>query len=526
MRPRSSTTVSRPRSRLTSFAVFFMLVTLIAAGCGGTGSGGSAAEEGQIDPNGSFVYGYPITVSRLDPHRASISQDGTTLFPAYDRLVHLAPDGELIPGLAESWEFSPDGLTLTMTLRQGVTFHDGATFDAHAAKMNLDRAKTLEGSSVTTDIASIENVEVVDDFTIAIQLSKPDVSVIGALADRAGIQVSPKALEEGVDLDQQMVGAGPFKMVSHTPGATTVFERFDEYWGEPAKVETLEIRVISDQVARLNALRTGEIDGTTVGAIQVAEVENDPSLNLQLNTELQYYYIVQNRSRANQDDLRVRQAMVHALDRKGICQTLFFGYCEVTDQPFPPGYFAFNDKMPKVLYEYDPEKARQLLGEAGVTSMDVSLLVPGGLPTYPEVAQAIQAQWREVGINATIEAAEPSRLGELMFATESADTMLAVWGGRPDPSITFAQRGVSTGFANPGGVSTPEMEQLYLESISTADPAARQEVLRAGSKEMAESVLEFVVLFPKVPYVTGDNVANFTPYITSKPEFRDVAVTG
>ncbi|MQA13274.1 MAG: hypothetical protein GEV09_03625 [Pseudonocardiaceae bacterium] len=112
-----------------------------------------------------------------------------------------------------------------------------------------------------------------------------------------------------------------------------------------------------------------------------------------------------------------------------------------------------------------------------------------------------------------------------MFAKEAADTMLASWGGRPDPSITFAQRGTSTGFANPGGVTTPEMEQLYTDSVTTLDPAKRREVLRAGSREMAESVLEMVVLFPKVPYVTADHVRGFTPYITSKPEFRDVAVT-
>lgn len=407
MRSRLSTIVPRPTvaglsvaataeaksyrsfSRPTSCVVFLVLFTLVAAGC--AGSAGSQAQ-GTVDPDGTFVYAYPITVSRLDPHRASISQDGTTLFPAYDRLVHLAPDGELIPGLAESWEFSADGTTLTMKLRRGVTFHDGATFDARAATMNLERAKNVEGSSVTTDIASIESVEIVDDYTIQVNLSKPDVSVIGALADRAGIQVSPRALEEGVNLDEKMVGAGPFKMVSHTAGATTVFTRFDDYWGDPAKVETLEIRVISDQVARLNALRTGQVDATTIGANQVRQVKNDPTLELKLNTELQYYYIVQNRSRAKQDDVRVRRAMVHALDRQSICETIFFGYCEVTDQPFPPGYYAYNDSIPDVLYEYNPDKARRLLEQAGATNLDISFLVPAGLPTYPEVAQAIQAQ--------------------------------------------------------------------------------------------------------------------------------------
>ena len=309
-----------------------VLLALLAAACGGgdddasgTASDGNATTgdgAAEIDPDGSFTYAYPLTLSRMDPHKANISQDAVTLYPAYDRLVHLAPDGELIPGLAESWEFSDDVRTVTMHLREGVTFHDGAVFDAEAAKKNLDRAKTIEDSSVTSDVSTIESVDVVDEHTIRLNLNVANASILGVLADRAGIQVSPKALDEGVNLDEEMVGAGPFRMVSHTPGASTTFERFESYWGEPARVKTLEIKVMPDAVSRLNALRSQEVDGTTIGANQVAELEGDESVNLQFNTELLFYFITQNRTRAHQDDLRVRQAMVHALDREGICDTL------------------------------------------------------------------------------------------------------------------------------------------------------------------------------------------------------------
>ena len=173
--------------------------------------------EGEPDTEASFIYGYPITVSRLDPHRASISQDATTLFPVYDRLVHLSPTGDLIPGLAESWEFSEDGLTLTLHVRPDVTFHDGAALDAEAVKANLDRGKSIEGSSVATDLAAMESVTVVDPMTVAVQLSTPNVAIIGSFADRAGILVSPQAIADGVDLDANMVGAGPYKMVVPRP---------------------------------------------------------------------------------------------------------------------------------------------------------------------------------------------------------------------------------------------------------------------------------------------------------------------
>lgn len=489
------------------------------------GGGEAAGPEGEPNPDATFVYAYPITVSRLDPHRASISQDATTLFPAYDRLVHLSPEGDLIPGLAESWEFSDDLLTLTMELREGVTFHDGTPFDAAGAKANLDRVKSLTGTQAANDISDVSSIEVVDDFTIELTLTEPNVAIIGALADRSGAMVSPTAIADGVNLDAEMVGAGPYRMVSHVNGASTVFERFDDYWDDdnPPQVARLEIRVLSDPQTRLNAIVTGEVDATTVDANQVAEVEANPDLRVQLHTELQYIYIVQNRARAGQDDLRLRQALLHALNRESICEALLFGHCELSDQPFPPGYFANDPDIDQVLYPYDQERARQLLQEAGVDELDLSMVIPAGLPTYLQVSEAIQAQWAEVGVRADLVANEPSQLGELMFVQEQYDAMVAGWGGRADPSMTLQLRGSAEGFSNPGGHTTPEFEELLEETVSIADPGERQEALRAASREMAESVLEMVVLYPRVAYVTQQDVA-FEPYVTSKPEFRRVAV--
>ncbi len=241
------------------------------------------------------------------------------------------------------------------------------------------------------------------------------------------------------------------------------------------------------------------------------------------NTELAYTYIVQNRARGGQDDVRVRQAMMYGLDRQSICDSLLAGKCQITDQPFPPGYFAYNEDIPDVLYPYDPEKAKELLAEAGVTELSLSMLIPAGLPTYPEIAEIIQAQWAELGITIEIRPTDPTSLGEVMFAQEQADTMLAGWGGRPDPAMTFIQRAGPDAFANPGGVTTPEMEELIGQATSIADPEEREAALKEGSREMAESVLEMVILFPQVPYVTQSNV-RFTPYLSSKPEFRDVAI--
>lgn len=524
---------TRPGARLLLSGL--VALALVAAACGGDGDdnatldgGGDlvAPAEGDVDLDATFVYAYPITVSRLDPHRAQISQDGTTLYPAYDRLVHVAPDGELIPGLAESWAFSDDGLVLTMQLRDGVIFHDGATFDAEAAKASLDRAVSIEGSSVATDLRSLAEVTVVDPMTIALTLTEPNVAIVGALSDRAGIQISPDAIVDGVDLDERMVGAGPFRMVSHTPGASTVFERFEDYWDadQRAQVAQLEIRVMADQVSRFNALSQGEIDATTLGANQVADAETLPGVELVMSTELQYLWLAQNRARAGQDQLAVRQALIHAIDRESICESLLFGNCVLSDQPFPPGYFAYNDEIDDVIYPYDPDLARELLAEAGVPDLELTMVIPAALPMYPEVSEAIQAQWAEVGVTVRLQTSEPSQIGDAFFLQQVSDTMLATWGGRPDPAITLVQRASATGFANPGGGTTPEMETLIAESLSTVDVDERREVLQEASREMAESALEIVVLFPQVAHAMADNVY-LEPYLTAKPEFRTVSVS-
>lgn len=493
----------------------------------GTDPGTTVEDErdGDIDPDATFVFGYNRQVTRLDPHQAGSGFDGTTLFPVYDRLVHLSSDGQLIPGLAESWEFSPDATELTLHLREGVSFHDGAPFDADAAKVNLDRARGMEGSSVATDLATIESVEVVDPMTVLLTLTQADVSLLGPLSDRAGIQVSPQAIAEGANLDEQMVGAGPYRFVSHDPGGVTVYERNDDYWdveGIP-KVAGLELRILTDDITRLNALRSGELSATQIGSGQVEEMQTNPGFQVVLSTELQFVQLIQNRARATQDDLRVRQALVHALDREAICDAVYFGFCEVSEQPFPPGYYAFNTDIDQVPYPYDPDRARELLAEAGVTDLQLGMLVGSGLTQLVQLAEVIQAQFAEVGVTLTISQVDASQVADLMFAQESSDTSLGGASGRPDPSQYLYGRMRGDSFGNPGGHSTPKMEELITQSIAETDPDARESVLQAASREVAESLLEINVVIPQIPYAMQSNV-EFTPFLTAKPEFRNVAV--
>jgi peptide/nickel transport system substrate-binding protein len=508
----------RPRRARAICAVF---IALVASACGG----GSTSSKGVPNPDGAFVYALDTNVTSFDPLLSKSSTDEPWLLPAYDRLVHIDPDGKLIPGLAESWTFSDHDKTLTLTLRHGVTFHDGSDFNADVVIANFKRGQQRVGSSVATDLANVEDAVKVNDYMVDLKLKVPDVSVPAALSGRAGMQISAKAIDDGVNLGKTMVGTGPFKLVKLREGDSATFERFDRYWGEKAKVKTLTIKLMLDQVSRLNALRTGEIDATILGSSQVRQVKGDKSIDIQLKTTFSYVSVQQNRSRAKQDDVRVRKAMMYGMDREGICKAVYFGYCEVTAQPFPKDYYAHNDSIDDVLYPYDPAKAKSLLAEAGVESLDVKMITGAGLTDKVAVAQAIQAQWKQIGINATLKQVDVASLADEMYVKKSADDLVSQWGGRPDPAITIGQRGISTGFYNPGGVSTPLLDKLYAKASAEPDPAVREELLQAASKETAESALEMVVLFPQLPYATRSTVSGFTPYITGKPEFRSVTVS-
>ncbi|WP_142056372.1 ABC transporter substrate-binding protein [Pseudonocardia kunmingensis] len=499
------------------------LLALLLAGCAPIPqSADSAAAAGEP---GTFRYAYELSPSRLDPHRASISQDGVTLFPAYDRLVHLSPEGEPVPGLAAAWEWE-DALTLRLELREGVTFHDGTPFDAAAVRTNIERARTVEGSAVRTELDPVQSVEVRDPRTVALHLSYPATSLPAALSDRAGAMISPAALADpAVDLDQVAVGAGPYRMVEHRRDELTRFERFPQYWDPPAAAaQRLEIHHIAESTTRLNAVRTGVVDATRVPPAMLAQAEAT-GLRTEVAGSLNFSYFVLNRSRPIFADVRVRRAINHALDREAIRQGVYLGHATIEAQPFVEGYWAHHPGLGDEAIRHDPQLARQLLAEAGHPGgLAFRAVIPTG-PDFLPLAEAMQNQLAAVGIDMEIVPAEPDTMGDLMFVQERYDAMIASWGPRADPSMTVATRYTADGFGNPGGHSTPRLEELHRQALRTLDQQQRAVVLHELVAEVVDQVLEIPVIFPHDVYVTSPRVQGLEPRLMHRPEFRGVAVS-
>lgn len=514
-----------------------VLIAVIAAACGGddgddttgsepNGSGGTTEQPANADPDAVLRYGAPFQLSKtFDPHKASLGQDNEWLFPVYDRLVHQSPSGEPEPGLAERWEFNDDGTVLTLHLRENVTFHDGEPFDADAVKANIERGQTLTDSGVKAELATIAEVRVVDPLTVELVLNTADAGLPLKLSDRAGAMISPAAFQgDDSALATTAVGAGMFTLEEYVPGDRAVFKAYENYWDKDAvKVGGLEIIAMVDPSARFNALASGEIDATILAA---ADVDAAKSEGLKVETEgsLEVYYIGLNAKRTPElGNVKVRQAIMRAIDREGLVKSLLFGLGEPTVQMFPEGYWAHDPNTTLDDWGYDEDAARALLSEAGVDSFSFELVVPG--PEAVPHAEGVAAQLDKIGIKVSLRQLEPSQAAQVYTFDKASDAIIGPWSGRPDPSQTIGLLYLPNGSLNVNGGSTPEIEQLAAEGSSTLEQSERAKVYQRLSGEMTKSALYIPLYNRHRAFATSENVHGLVPYLSGKLEFRNVSIS-
>ena len=281
----------------------------------------------------------------LDPDQSRTFVGRIVYASLCDKLVDITPDLEIIPQLATGWEWSDDGLMLTMSLREGVVFHDGTAFDAAAVAANIDRSQNLPESRRKSELNSITGVEVVDDTTIQFTLAAPDATLIAQFADRAGMMLSPTAFEaSGIEFGLNPVCSGPFSFVERIQQDRIVLERFADYWNaDEINVDSVTFLPIPDTTVRLANLRAGDLDMLErLAATDVASVEGDDGLLMEQAVSLGYQGITVNVANgAGADspigqDARVRRALSLAVDRDVINQVVFEGAFAPGNQSFPP----------------------------------------------------------------------------------------------------------------------------------------------------------------------------------------------
>ncbi|MCL7459652.1 ABC transporter substrate-binding protein [Micromonospora sp. MSM11] len=341
----------------------FAVVALALAGCSG---GGQANEAG----SSQLVLGNNGDLLTWDPAEM---KEGAVIHYAeavYDPLLRKTPESKIEGNLATSYEYNADLTELTLKLRDGVTFSDGAAFDADAVKVNIEARKKGAGSA-SEGARAIERVEVVDKATARLHLSEPSPGLLAALATYTGYMVSPTALSAGT-IASNPVGSGPYTYDAGASekGVKYTFKARDGYWNREAfPFESVVIRPYEEFTARYNALATGQIQFMYGTPDMVPKAKTDGLTVKTVPGEWQGIILQDRAGKASAalGDVRVRQAINHALDRKAILDTHYGGFGQVSTQTFNPASEAWVPEL-NARYPYDPAKARELLAAAGYAS--------------------------------------------------------------------------------------------------------------------------------------------------------------
>ncbi len=453
----------------------------------------------------------------LDPHTQTAFASFRLLELIYEPLVNLDADLNVIPSLAESWAFNDEATQLTLNLRQGVTFHDGAAFTAEDVVATFERILNEEtGAAARANYLSIESIETPDDFTVVFNLSAPDVPLLAALATTNAAIANKEDIESGA-IATVANGTGPFKLDSWTPEETTILSANAEWWGEGPFVDGIEIRIIPDETSILAALRAGTIDFALLNDPLVATLLTDDASVVLNRVPAIAYHVLQLRAADTESplsQLAVRQAIACAIDRQEVLDTASLGEGAVTG-PLTMAAFAL-DPNELFCYEKNLDRARELMAEAGVEEGFTMTVIAANAepPTALSEAQSIQAQLAEINITVEIESLELSVYVDRWLAGDF-QAAVALNGGRPDPYTMYARYWQSTGnLNNVAGYIDATLDELMAAGRAETDPAARYEIFAQLQRHLAE-MAPWVWLYTGYEYTAQQAyVEGFVPYPT------------
>ena len=437
---------------------------------------------------GTLRYGTVTEVSSLDPHIYVGSAWKVLMEALYSTLVGFNQEAELVPELAESWE-RPDARSVVFTLREGVKFHDGTPLTADDVKFSLERIQNPDTGATLRPNLKGATITVLDDRRIKIEKPQPDATLMSILALPEASIVSRQWMSGNPNVKAQANGSGPFMLEDYEPAVKATLVRNPDYFveGQPY-LDGVDFRMIKNHDARVNALRTGavdmidfvpwkDIDALGRVANLVVESAGGAFMNLWFNA-----------TKAPFDDPRVRKAFAFAIDREAISKAAFFGHGTplygpptTSDSPY------FQEDLAET-FGFDPEKARALLAEAGhPDGLNIELGVYQGLAIYTTTAQIIQANLKEVGIDATIKLLEWANVVENKNSGNYDILVYGVSVKLPDPDAYSYYFGAeSTYWAKPIGFRDARLEELLRKGRALTEGAERVAVYRQVEERLLE----------------------------------------
>ncbi len=453
----------------------------------------------------------PPTLDLTASPAAAIPQ--VLLYNVYETLVRLQADGSIAPLLAESWDISDDGLTYTFNLRDGISFHNGDPLTADDVVFSIENVADNEAHPFTTTYAPISSVTAVDDSTVEVTLEQPSANLLFFMTQGQGVVLNQNALDT---IENSPVGTGPFTFGSWTVGDSIVLTANDSYWGEPALLETVNFKYISDPNALNNAMLGDQLD--IVAGVSAPELlaafEADDRFEVQTGLTYGEVTLSLNGRRPPLDDIRVRQAVSHAIDRQAVVDLAYSGYGQTIgtfSTPLDPWYKDLTG-----VYPYDPDRAVELLTEADALDLTLELVLPP-VSYATRGGEIIASQLEEVGINVNITPVEWGVWLEDVFANYDFDMSIVA---HVEP-LDLAQYG------NPEyywGDDSPEVAPLLEQADAEPDDAVRNELYGQVLDEItAQAADQWLFVLPALS-VTKTGVTGYEVDLPGSLDVTQLAI--
>jgi peptide/nickel transport system substrate-binding protein len=442
-------------------------------------SGGSSSA---LKTGGTLNISWSADPSSLDPSFSTQFYERQIFQSIYDKLVDLDPSGKIVPMLAEKWSVSDDKKTYTFNLRKGVKFQDGTDFNAEAVKFNFER-NMQSTSPRKNELKLVNKVTVVDPNTLTVELSQPFQAFISILTDRAGMMVSPEAVNKsGKDYSFQPVGTGPFVFKSYTRGNSIVLEKNPKYWqtGFP-KLDQVVYKIFADPNVAFVNLKSGAVDITDAfPTTEIANMKSDPNLKLVNEPGQGFIGFHMNLNKAPFNKVEVRQAVDMMIDRDAIINVALHGAGIPAHSPFVPSHtsaYGDSDKAVKP----NLEKAKELLKTAGVPDGFSFTLEYIQSAAFQQVAQIIQGMLKPAGINVSLVATDATANQDHLAKT-NFEAIISTWTGRPDPDQNVYDYNITGGNLNYSKYSNPEVDKLLNQSRLESDPGKLKSIYDSTMK--------------------------------------------
>ncbi|WP_417508376.1 ABC transporter substrate-binding protein [Microbacterium sp.] len=485
------------RTRRLAVISALAVAAVVLSACAGASPDPVKTSDGKPDPDATLTVGLVLEPTNLDiRHTSGAALEQILVDNIYEGLVTRAQDNTIEPRLASDYEVSGDGLVYTFTIDEGVTFHNGTAMTSADVVASFEAVRTDASLQGNAEFANVASITAPDASTVVITLSEPNQNFLFALTGPAGLIFQAG---DTTDLQTAENGTGPFTLQNWSKGSTITFDRYDEYWGEPAGIAEVVFEYIPDFTAGVNAALDGSLDVLTAVDPNLApQLEDSGEFVMTKGRTTDKATLAFNNAKAPLNDARVREALRLGIDHEALIEAVGAG--QPLYGPIPeldPGYEDLSDLVP-----YDPKKAKELLAEAGQEDLELTLTIPAFYGTT--VPQVLISDFSKIGVTLEVDSVEFPTWLEDVYTNKDYELSFVLhveprdFGNFADPDYYF-------------GYDNPEVQKLYADALAETDPDESAKILAKAARLVSEDHAADWLY-------TGETITALRPTVSGFPE--------